>query len=67
MANKYRAQSKVAQLARRRYKACESKKPFPNREAAQQHGNDVYLCRFCGQWHRTGSIAQLANRLTRLR
>jgi Zn-finger protein len=46
---------------------CESKKPFPNREAAaQQHGNDVYQCKFCSKWHRTGSAAMLANGLTRL-
>jgi hypothetical protein len=41
--NKYRAQSKVAQLARRRYKTCERKRAFPDRESASNSTVSTFI------------------------
>jgi len=65
MSKKYLAQSRAAQQRRKRYNACDRKKAFPTHEAALRKGQDVYHCRFCRQYHRTGSLAQLANNLTK--
>ncbi len=57
--NKYAKQSHKAQKARLRWRMCERKVKFPTEEAAYQKGQQTYRCRFCGQWHRSGSIAKL--------
>lgn len=64
--NKYAAQSRAAQRHRIMERGCKSKRAYPTREAAAaQKGNDVYQCKFCHQWHRTGAIAALANTMAK--
>ncbi len=57
--NKFRAQSNAAQAARRKFRMCERKVGFPTAEAPRQPGQDIYRCKYCGQWHRTGQLAAL--------
>ena len=63
--NKYAAHSRRIQRRRKRLLGCDRKVPYPSRDAAMQKGQDVYHCRFCGQRHRTGSLAQLAIKIGR--
>ncbi len=66
-ANKYRAQSKAAQRARRKIRMCERKVGFLNAAAARQPGQDIYKCRHCELWHRTGQLASLLALTRRVR
>jgi len=42
-----------------RWKSCERKRAYESAELARQKGQDVYLCQFCGKWHRTSGITKL--------
>lgn len=63
--NKYEAQARVAQKKRREEKMCTRKHQYASREEAEQPGQRVYNCPFCGLWHRSGSLATLAATLRR--
>jgi hypothetical protein len=63
--NKYKDKSKVRDF--RAWRSCRRKVGFPTRAAAERSGQDVYQCRICGRWHRTGSNARLAAALRRRR
>ena len=55
--NKYAAQSKAAQDARRKHVGCERKKTYQTRQKAEKgipRPQRAYRCRYCGLWHRTG-------------
>lgn len=57
MANKYKGMSQVA--AYRRWRACDRKVAYNTEEEAFQKGQAVYRCRYCGKFHRSGSLATL--------
>ncbi len=63
--NKYRAESRKAQKARRQERMCERKAAYETREEAYQKGQESYHCPYCGKWHRSGSVAKLAAMLRR--
>jgi hypothetical protein len=65
MANKYKAESRRAQKAARRLKACESKAAYATAEEAYQKGQRVYQCRYCGKFHRSGAFAKLVATVSR--
>lgn len=45
--------------ALRKWKTCDRKKAYDTREAAFQKGQEVYQCRYCGKFHRSGSLSKL--------
>lgn len=45
--------------ALRKWKTCTRKRAYPTREAAFQKGQEVYRCRYCRQFHRSGSLSKL--------
>lgn len=57
--NKFWKQSSPARVSFRVWRACARKKGFPTAEAAHQRGQEVYRCRHCGQWHRSGALGKL--------
>lgn len=57
--NKYKAQSRASQNARRMDKMCLSKRGYETQEAATQKGQGNYHCPNCGKWHRTGQLSKL--------
>jgi hypothetical protein len=62
MANKYDKESKKAQRKARKAhgkSVCEKKKAYETREEAHQKGQEVYKCKFCKKWHRSGSLINL--------
>ncbi len=59
MANKYRPASREALEAAQRQRGCESKVAYPTPEAAFQKGQEFYLCKYCGKYHRSGKLAKL--------
>lgn len=61
--NKYKEESKKAQAAARRLRACESKRAYDTEEEAYQKGQTTYRCRYCGKWHRSGSFTTLVRTL----
>jgi len=63
--NKYLAESRASQRARRKRRMCDDKVRYPTAEAARQKGQDIYFCKHCRHWHRSGAVAQLAARLMR--
>lgn len=65
--NRYAKESRKCQGQRRLNRACLSKKAFATADEARQPGQDIYRCRHCGQWHRTGAAAALAAVLGRRR
>lgn len=65
--NKFLAQSRSAQAARRKVRMCERKVGYSSAEAARQKGQDVYQCKHCGLWHRTGQLAALLALTRRIR
>lgn len=67
MANKYAAQSKIAQTERKRLSSCEGKKKFMSKEEAYQKNQDVYKCKFCDGWHRSGAMTKFIVRLNNRR
>jgi hypothetical protein len=48
------------------WKSCLRKKAFPTAEAAYQKGQEIYRCRYCGLWHRTGGTLKLLAQLRRI-
>jgi hypothetical protein len=65
MANKYDKQSKAAQRKARKAhgkSVCEKKKSYETREEAHQKGQEVYKCKFCKKWHRSGSLISLLSK-----
>lgn len=58
--NKYKAESRAAQARRREDRMCLRKVSFASRELAERKGQRVYRCDYRKQWHRSGSLAQLA-------
>lgn len=65
--NKYRDESREAQEARRRQNMCGRKRAFATMNTARQPGQGAYKCPYCGMFHRTGSLAQLAAQVKRRR
>lgn len=65
--NKYASQSRKAQRSRIRARSCENKKAFESADEARQKGQDIYKCRHCGKWHRTGQLASLLALTRRIR
>ena len=63
--NKYKSQSKEAQARRKRERMCGQKIVFPTEEAAYQKGQRSYHCPHCTQWHRSGSLTTLINKLAK--
>jgi Zn-finger protein len=59
MANKYRAQSRAAQAERRKFRMCDRKVGYATPDEARQRGQDIYQCKHCHLWHRTGQLASL--------
>lgn len=57
--NKYKAESRRARKAYRKNKACGWKRAYATQEDAFQKGQNVYHCKYCKQWHRTGAMAEL--------
>lgn len=57
--NKYASKARESQDRNRKYRQCDSKKPYPSLEAAQSNGMETYECPHCGLWHRTGKIPKL--------
>lgn len=57
--NKYKRLAKKSREMTIKAQSCDRKKKFNNKsEAELNKGQDVYLCRFCGKWHRSGSIGR---------
>lgn len=46
-----------------KWKACERKRAYDTKEDAFQKGQQSYLCRYCGKWHRSGELGKLVARL----
>lgn len=63
--NKYRAQSKAAHREYKKLRACIRKVRFDTADEARRKGQDIYQCKHCGGWHRSGSVYTLANTLLR--
>ena len=61
--NKYEEQSKKAQKARVKWRTCERKKAYDSEKEAEIKNQTTYRCRYCGKWHRSGSLTRLINRL----
>jgi hypothetical protein len=59
--NKYKQFAKRAREVGHRYSSCERKRVFDTREEAFQKGQEVYHCKYCGKWHRTGQIHKLVS------
>lgn len=57
--NKYAAQSRASQRARRQRRMCDDKVGFDSPEAARQTGQEFYRCKHCKRYHRTGQLASL--------
>jgi Zn-finger protein len=51
----------------RQWKTCTRKKAYPSREAAFQKGQEVYQCRYCHQFHRSGSLSKLVAALQKIK
>jgi hypothetical protein len=49
----------------RRWKMCERKRKYATREEAFQKGQEVYQCKHCGYWHRSGSLASLVAKVSK--
>ncbi|MDE2098703.1 MAG: hypothetical protein KGL39_15725 [Patescibacteria group bacterium] len=47
------------------WKSCQRKRAYPTKELAYQKGQQVYRCRHCGHWHRSGALAKLNAQLKR--
>ena len=56
--NKYAKQAKEAKLKRIKKRSCEDKARFKTKDDAYQKGQEVYKCKFCGGWHRSGALAK---------
>ena len=57
--NKYISFSKSAKEERKRKKSCDSKTKFDSPQEAYQKGQTFYLCKYCGKYHRSGSLSRL--------
>jgi hypothetical protein len=65
--NKYRAESRESQAARKRERSCTRKASFASKAEAFQKGQRSYKCRFCGLWHRSGAFAKFVSDLSYFR
>lgn len=65
--NKYAAQARRLKRARYQERSCATKKRFASREEAFQVGQAIYACKFCGGWHRSGTVFQFAAELRKRR
>lgn len=63
MTNKYEAESRRAQAEMHRLRSCERKAGFDTEEAAFQKGQSIYICQYCGKWHRSGWLGKLVARV----
>ena len=57
--NKYAAESRSSQQERKLRRACTDKVRYATRQEAYQKGQNLYRCKHCDGWHRTGSLATL--------
>lgn len=64
--NKYKRESRQAQAAARKLRACESKVAYDTEQEAYQKGQTVYHCRYCGKWHRSGSFTKLVRTVQKI-
>ena len=65
--NKYAEASRASQAARRQWRGCDRKVTFGTAEAAREGGQDIYRCKYCGNWHRTCAAIALAANLAKRR
>jgi hypothetical protein len=49
----------------RKWKACERKRRYATQAKAFQKGQESYRCRYCGFWHRSGSLSKLAAKVSK--
>ena len=56
--NKYKKESKLAQLSVKKLISCERKVKFKTEEEAYHKGQLVYKCRYCDGYHRTSKKYQ---------
>jgi hypothetical protein len=63
--NKYLAQARQAQRARKQRRMCGDKRRFSSAAAAAQKGQRVYECPHCQGWHRSGQEATLLAEVSR--
>jgi len=59
--NKYKAQSRKAQKARKINAMCLNKRRFDCEADAYQKGQRAYECPHCKGWHRSGQLAELVS------
>jgi hypothetical protein len=57
--NKYKKQAKAAQLERRKFLSCETKRRYIYTDAHKNLPNDqrVYACSFCSHYHRAKKLS----------
>lgn len=46
-----------------KWKACGRKRAYETEAEAFQKGQQTYLCRYCGKWHRSGALRTLIERV----
>jgi len=64
MANKYEDQARESRRIRMMELGCSNKKAFNTKAQAKKTSRlDVYLCRFCKKWHRTGNVGRTVKML----
>jgi hypothetical protein len=63
MSNKYADKAKTARAARRRHNHCTRKVAYETEGDAYQKGQVTYQCRYCGKFHRSGSLADMTSYL----
>ncbi len=51
----------------RRWKACERKRRYETLAEARCPNQEVYICSYCGGFHRTAALTTLANKLRKRR
>ncbi len=56
--NKYKHLSDEARKLRSKIKMCLSKRSYETKEEAYQKGQEIYKCKHCGKWHRSGQLSR---------
>jgi hypothetical protein len=64
--NKYDELAKRRRLSRKMQRACKSKRRYETAEAAYQKGQQVYQCRYCYGFHRSGKFGRWLKELERI-
>jgi hypothetical protein len=54
--NKYGKLAKIARERSHRERSCESKRRYATKEEAYCKNQEVYRCKYCGGWHRSGVL-----------